>query len=176
MRELADFYGLPCRANGCLADAKQDDYQSGAESMLICLSGYMVEPEQLYMLGGILDSYGALGYEKYMLDEQTARIVKHLLKGTTINDQTLMMDKMEKVEHKTNYIARTNKLYKADYFLPPLYNRQSIGNWEAAGSPTVQELARKAWQDRVANYELPTKLEAFQEKMIADLIPEEFRF
>ena len=87
-----------------------------------------------------------------------------------------MMDKMEKVEHKTNYIARTNKLYKADYFLPPLYNRQSIGNWEAAGSPTVQELARKAWQDRVANYELPTKLEAFQEKMIADLIPEEFRF
>lgn len=38
MRELADFYGLPCRANGCLADAKQDDYQSGAESMLICLS------------------------------------------------------------------------------------------------------------------------------------------
>lgn len=176
MRELADFYGLPCRANGCLADAKQDDYQSGAESMLICLSGYMVEPEQLYMLGGILDSYGALGYEKYMLDEQTARIVKHLLKGTTINDQTLMMDKMEKVEHKTNYIARTNKLYKADFFLPPLYNRQSIGNWEAAGSPTVQELARKAWQDRVANYELPTKLEAFQEKIIKDLIPEEFMF
>lgn len=176
MRELADFYQLPCRANGCLADGKQDDYQCGAESMLICLSGYMAEPEQLYMLGGILDSYGAMGYEKYMLDEQTARIVKHFLDGMVISEKTMMLDKMEAVEHKTNYIARTNKLYRADYFLPPLYNRMSIGNWNNAGSPTVVELARKAWQDRVANYELPDQLADFQEKIIRDRIPEEYMF
>ncbi|MEG0075722.1 MAG: trimethylamine methyltransferase family protein [Eubacterium sp.] len=176
MRELASYYNLPCRSNGCLSDAKADDYQSGMESFMIALSGYMCEPEQIYMLGGILDSYGALGYEKFMLDEQTARIIKHFLKGTTVNDQTMMMDKMEKIEHKTNYIARTNKLYKADFYLPQLFNRQSIGNWEAAGSPSVQELAGKAWKKRVAEYELPTQLAAYQEKMIADLIPKEFMF
>lgn len=176
MRELADFYGLPCRANGCLSDAKADDYQSGMESFMIAMVGFMCEPEQIYMLGGILDSYGALGYEKFMLDEQTARIIMHLQKGTTINDNTLMMDKMEKVEHKSNYIARTNKLYKADYFMPMLSNRQSIGNWRAAGSPSVEGLAQAAWKKRVAEYQLPTKLEAFQEKMIKDVIPENFMF
>ena len=128
------------------------------------------------MLGGILDSYGAMGYEKYMLDEQTARIVKHFLDGMVISEKTMMLDKMEAVEHKTNYIARTNKLYRADYFLPPLYNRMSIGNWNNAGSPTVVELARKAWQDRVANYELPDQLADFQEKIIRDRIPEEYMF
>lgn len=176
MRQMADFYDLPCRANGCLADTKDDDYQSGAESMLVMLSSLMAEPHQIYMLGGILDSYGGMGYEKYMLDEQTAKLAMHFLEGMTFDDDSMMMDKLEKVEHKTNFIARTHKLYKRDFFTPLLYNRMSYSNWKIEGSPSVQSRARKAWQKRVDNYELPDKLSGFQEKLIKDNIPEEFSF
>lgn len=176
MGELSKFYNLPSRANGCLSDAKNDDYQAGMESMMIALAGRMAEPQMIYMLNGVLDSYGALGYEKFMLDEETNRIVKHLLKGTSVTEELLFMDKLKNVEHKTNYIARTHKAYKADFYLPALANRQSISNWQKSGSPSVQENATKAWKKRVEEYTLPTKLEPFQEKLIKDSIPDEFMF
>ncbi|WP_225877789.1 trimethylamine methyltransferase family protein [Alkalibacter mobilis] len=174
MAELAKFYGLPYRANGCLSDAKEDDYQSGMESFMIALGGLMTEPQFVYMVAGILDSYGALGYEKFILDEECFKIARHFLSGITVNEERLQMDKLMKIKHKDNYLGRTSKVYREDFYLPNLANREKHSVWVDQGSQSVNTAATLAWKTRVAEYQMPNQLEAFQEKLIRENISEEF--
>lgn len=174
--ELANFYGLPKRSHGCLSDAKDDDYQSGRESTMVGLSALMCEPEVSYMLAGIMDSFNTLGYEKFMLDEDTYKMSGRFLKSVDFSEEYLCMDKMEKIEHSANYIARTTKTYKHDFIFPDFANRKAYPNWEKEEhSISVREMATQAWKKRIADY-VPLELDKAQLKMIEELLPAELRF
>lgn len=174
--ELANFYGLPKRSHGCLSDAKDDDYQAGRESTMVGLSALMCEPEVVYMLAGIMDSFNTLGYEKFIMDEDTYKISGRFLRSVDFSDEYLYMNKMEKIEHSGNYIARTTKTYRNDFVFPEIANRKSYSNWRnEENSITVQELATKAWKKRIAEY-VPLELDKAQKKMVEELLPKELQF
>lgn len=173
--ELANFYGLPKRSHGCLSDAKQDDYQSGRESTMVGLSALMCEPELVYMLAGIMDSFNTLGYEKFMLDEDTYKICGRFLRGVEFKEENLYMDKMEKIEHSANYLARTSKIYRNDFVFPEIANRKAYSNWEKEDNAiSVQERATLAWKKRLEEY-VPLELDKKQQKMVEELLPKEWR-
>jgi len=174
--ELATFYGLPKRSHGCLSDAKEDDYQAGRESALIGLSALMSEPEVSYMLAGIMDSFNTLGYEKFILDEDTYKIAGRFLRSVEFNEETMLMDKMKNTEHSGNYISRTTKTYKKDFVFPEFANRKAYPNWEKEDdSISIRERATQAWKKRLEEYVQP-ELDKGQLKMIEDLLPSELRF
>lgn len=174
--ELANYYGLPKRSHGCLSDAKDDDYQSGRESSLVGLSALMCEPEVSYMLAGIMDSFNTLGYEKFILDEDTFKIAGRYLRSVDFKEENLYMDKMESVEHSGNYLARTSKIYKNDFIFPDFANRKAYSNWvKEDQSISIRERATQAWKQRIQDYVQP-ELDAKQRKMIEELLPAELRF
>lgn len=174
--ELANFYELPKRAHGCLSDAKQDDYQSGRESTMVGLSALMCEPEIIYMLAGIMDSFNTLGYEKFILDEDTYKICKRFMKSVDFKEENLYMNKMEKVKHSSNYLARTTKTYRNDFVFPEIANRKAYTNWEKEdGSISIQERATQAWKKRLKEY-VPLQLDKSQKKMVEELLPKELIF
>ncbi|MGV8906197.1 MAG: trimethylamine methyltransferase family protein [Acetobacterium sp.] len=174
--ELADFYGLPKRSHGCLSDAKDDDYQSGRESTMVGLSALMCEPEMTYMLAGIMDSFNTLGYEKFILDEDTYKIAGRFLKSVDFKEENLYMNKMATIEHSGNYIARTAKTYRNDFVFPDIANRKSYLNWEnEENAISVRERATQAWKKRIEDY-VPLELDQAQKKMIENLLPAELRF
>ncbi|WP_195270570.1 trimethylamine methyltransferase family protein [Eubacterium sp. 1001713B170207_170306_E7] len=172
--ELANFYGLPKRSHGCLSDAKQDDYQSGRESTMVGLSALMCEPELVYMLAGIMDSFNTLGYEKFMMDEDTYKICGRFLRGVEFKEENLYMDKMEKIEHSANYLARTSKIYRNDFVFPEIANRKAYSNWKKEDNAiSVQERATQAWKKRLEEY-VPVELDKKQQKMVEELLPKEW--
>ena len=172
--ELANFYGLPKRSHGCLSDAKEDDYQSGRESTMVGLSALMCEPELVYMLAGIMDSFNTLGYEKFMMDEDTYNICGRFLRGVEFKEENLYMDKMEKIEHSANYLARTSKIYRNDFVFPEIANRKAYSNWKKEDDAiSVQERATLAWKKRLEEY-VPLELDKKQQKMVEELLPKEW--
>ncbi|MEG0379048.1 MAG: trimethylamine methyltransferase family protein, partial [Eubacterium sp.] len=88
----------------------------------------------------------------------------------------LYMDKMEKIEHSANYLARTTKIYKNDFVFPEIANRKSYTNWQKEDdSISVQERATKAWKKRLEEYK-PLDLDKAQKKMVEELLPKELIF
>ena len=135
----------------------------------------MCEPELVYMLAGIMDSFNTLGYEKFMMDEDTYKICGRFLRGVEFKEENLYMDKMEKIEHSANYLARTSKIYRNDFVFPEIANRKAYSNWKKEdGAISVQERATLAWKKRLEEY-VPLALDKKQQKMVEELLPKEWR-
>jgi trimethylamine--corrinoid protein Co-methyltransferase len=111
-----------------------------------------------------------------MLDEDTYKICKRFMKSVDFKEENLYMDKMEKVKHSSNYIARTTKTYRNDFVFPEIANRKAYTNWEKEdASISVQERATQAWKKRLEEY-VPLQLDKSQKKMIEELLPKELIF
>ena len=110
-----------------------------------------------------------------MLDEDTYKIAGRFPQRVDYSDEYLYMDKMEKIEHSANYLARTTKTYKHDFIFPEFANRKAYSNWEKEEhSISIRERATQAWKKRIADY-VPLELDKAQIKMMEELLPPELR-
>jgi trimethylamine--corrinoid protein Co-methyltransferase len=173
IKALGDFYHLPVRTGGCVSDAKDVDMQAGVESFTSCFAALSAHTDLMFHTCGIMDSYNGLSYDKYIYDEEVAAMVYRFIRGYEVNEKTLMTDKLEKAGPGGNFIARTSKEYRNDYYLPNVPNRVSHGNWIASGKPSIKDNTKKIYKERIANYVLP-ELNAAQKKILETYIPKEY--
>lgn len=173
-RDMAEFYNLPSTATVGLADAKELDYQCGAEAFMMFLVGFYIRPDMAGQSLGVMDSYNALSFEKFIMDEENARIVKRLLQPMPIEEERLKIDRIMKVGPSGSYIGRTDKMYKEDFYMSDLYFTESSAEWLESGSPSLESKAREKYLKRLERYE-PTELNAVQEDIVNTYVPKELR-
>lgn len=172
IKAMGQFYNMPVRTGGCVSDAKDADMQAGIESFNSGYATISAGTDLMFHTCGILDSYNSISYEKYIYDEEIVQTVERFVKGYEVNDETLMYDKIAKAGPGGNFISRTSRLYRNDYYLPNVPIRLSHGNWISEGKPTVKQVAQKIYQKRLEEYVLP-ELDSTQKKIIERYIPEE---
>ncbi|MEG2285166.1 MAG: trimethylamine methyltransferase family protein [Eubacterium sp.] len=175
IKSLGNFYNVPVRTGGCISDAKDVDMQAGIESFNSCFATLASNTDLMFHTCGVMDSYNGLSYDKYIYDEEVTESVYRFLRGYEVTEKTLMVDKLEKAGPGGNFIARTSKAYRNDYYLPKVPNRASHGNWIAEGKPSIKANTKKIYKERLANYVLP-ELNAAQQKIIETYVPKEFRY
>lgn len=173
VKSLGNFYRVPVRTGGCVSDAKDVDMQAGIESFTSCFATLSAHTDLMFHTCGIMDSYNGLSYDKYIYDEEVVETVYRFIRGYEINEKTLMTNKLEKAGPGGNFIARTSKEYRNDYYLPNVPSRLSHGNWVTEGRPRIKDTTKKMCQERLANYKFP-ELNAAQKKIIDANIPKEF--
>ncbi|SDO42319.1 trimethylamine---corrinoid protein Co-methyltransferase [Eubacterium maltosivorans] len=171
IKAIGEFYGIPVRTGGCITDAKDADMQAGIESFTSCWATLSARTDLMMHSCGILDSFNSIGYEKYVYDEEIILSVERYLKGYEITEKTLMYDKIAKAGPGGNFISRTSKAYKNDYYLPNIPIRVSHGNWITDGSPTIKEKTAEIYHERLNNYTLP-ELDKAQAGIIRKYLPE----
>ncbi|MEG0378887.1 MAG: trimethylamine methyltransferase family protein, partial [Eubacterium sp.] len=169
IKSIGEFYGIPVRTGGCITDAKDVDMQAGVESFIACYATLSGGTDLMMHACGILDSFNSIGYEKYIYDEEIILSVMRYLRGYEISEKTLMYDKIAKAGPGGNFISRTSKAYKNDYYLPNIPIRTSHGNWLSDGSPTVKGIAAEMYKKRLDDYVLP-EIDAAQKKIIAEYV------
>ncbi len=172
IKAIGEFYGIPVRTGGCITDAKDADMQAGIESFTSCWATLSATTDLMMHACGILDSFNSIGYEKYIYDEEIILSVERYLRGYEVTEKSLMYDKIAKAGPGGNFISRTSKAYKNDYYLPNLPIRVSHGNWITDGSPTIKGKAAQMYHERLAAYELPW-LDKAQSNIIEKYIPKE---
>ena len=173
-KEIANYYHLPVRAGGSLTDAKAVDYQAGKETALNLMATYGAGIDFVIHACGILDTYNTISFEKLVLDEETILSVKRQLRGFEVTSERMMVDEIAKAGPGGSYIKRrTSKIYREEFDLPKLVNRETTQNWIKSGSPSVESLARQAVEARLNAYVLP-ELNDFQKKILEANIPQVF--
>ncbi|ATW27872.1 hypothetical protein DCMF_26730 [Candidatus Formimonas warabiya] len=94
---LAKLYGLPSRCGGANTDAKYVSAQSGFESMMAMLGSCLERPDFILHSAGVLDSYGAMSYEQFIVDLEIMGMVKYFLEGLSLSENDLAVDWIHQV-------------------------------------------------------------------------------
>ena len=155
--QLARFYKLPSRSGGALTDANYPDAQASFESMLGLLTTVNAGVDFVLHAGGILSSYLAFSYEKFVLDDEMCGMVRRLHQGIAVTPDTLAYEVIANVGPGGNYLAEmhTVKRCRKEFWTPDLCDRGGLEAWIQAGMPTAVDRARQRWQKLVAEHQDP---------------------
>jgi trimethylamine--corrinoid protein Co-methyltransferase len=174
--QLARFYKLPSRSGGALTDASFPDAQAGFESMMGLLTTVNSGIDFVLHAGGILSSYLAFSYEKFVLDDEMCGMVRRLHQGIVVEPATLAYDVIANVGPGGNYLmeAHTVKRCRKEFWKPDLCDRGGLEAWMQGGQQSAVDRARQRWRKLVAEHEDPPldqgtarQLQAFVEKHTA---------
>ncbi len=153
--QLARYYGLPSRSGGALTDASYPDAQAGFESMLALLTTVNCGLDFVMHAGGILSSYLAFSYEKFVLDDEMCGMVRRLHRGIAVTPETLAYDVIANVGPGGNYLMETHtvKRCRKEFWQPALCDRGGLEGWMLGGRQDAVARARQRWRRLVAEHE-----------------------
>jgi trimethylamine--corrinoid protein Co-methyltransferase len=155
--QLARHYGLPSRSGGALTDASYPDAQAGFESMMSLLTTVNAGVDFVLHAGGILSSFLAFSYEKFVQDDEMCGMVRRLHQGIAVNPDTLAYEVAANVGPGGNYLMEmhTVRRCRTEFWKPDLCDRSGLEAWMQAGKRTTVDCARQRWQRLVAEHEDP---------------------
>jgi trimethylamine--corrinoid protein Co-methyltransferase len=144
MTEIGKHYGLPVYINVNLTDAKTLDAQAGMEKLGTLIPG-MLAGADLFGHAGILgqDHGGSLLW--LVIDNEAVDFAKRVLKGFTIDADTLAGSVIADVGPAGNYLMHEHTLrhFRQELWFPSsIWTRDTFDAWQAEGQETVTERAR----------------------------------
>jgi trimethylamine--corrinoid protein Co-methyltransferase len=155
--QMARFYKLPARSGGGLTDAMSPDAQAGAESALALSTAARSGINFILHSCGILGSYIAMSFEKFLIDEEVCGMVRNMIRPLALTDETIDIDVIKEVGIGGQYLThpKTFKLCRTEFFMPTLMSRKNPDAWAKGGKKRVDQLAEDAVAQRLASYEKP---------------------
>jgi trimethylamine--corrinoid protein Co-methyltransferase len=109
---LARMYRLPSRCGGTLTDAPNLSPQSGYESMLNMLATYQNRVNFIVHSAGILDSYAAISFEKFIMDLEIIDMVRYYCADLDVNPATLNLELIRRVGPGGLFLTTGDTLHK----------------------------------------------------------------
>ncbi|MDA8440975.1 MAG: trimethylamine methyltransferase family protein [Peptococcaceae bacterium] len=166
---LAKSYGLPCRGGGTLTDAKTLSVQAGYESMLTLLASYSAKTNLIFQSAGIMDSYNAMCYEKFIVDLEIIGMVKRYLNGVKVDTETLAVDVITEVGIAGQFLTSTHTMrhFRKEPFLPDISLRGAV-----TGDPSDKLMDNiGAKKDKMlAGYYKPEMSKEIQDRLVEYLL------
>lgn len=135
---LAHRYRLPIYASAGLTDAKRPDIQAGFEKGVSNLLLGRAGADFVHLAAGMLDSGNSISYEQYVIDDEIIGMVERLLRGVTVNTETLAFECIEQVGPGGNYVTEEHTVEHmfSEFFYPKLAVREQYDRWVGRGAPT----------------------------------------
>ncbi|MEF8783689.1 MAG: trimethylamine methyltransferase family protein [Haloarculaceae archaeon] len=154
--QLGRYYGLPARAGGGLTDAKTVDYQSGFESAFVGAVTEMAGVDYALHAAGILESYGTVSPEKFVLDCEVLRYLDRFRRGFSVDAGSFQLDRIEAVEPGGHFLDGPSLGdASGEFHRPTAVDKRSHADWAAAGGQSAFELARDRVRRRLDAYQRP---------------------
>lgn len=149
---LAKEYGIPSRGGGAENDAKSLSVQSGYESMMDILVACQEKTNLIIHSAGILDSHGAMSYEKFIVDIEILGMVKRFLQGVNTDEESLGVNIINSLGTEGDSLdEHTMRLSKMETYMPFISMKGSLPN----GTNPDQELLsniNKRKEEMLARY------------------------
>ena len=155
--QMAQFYNLPARAGCSNTDAHLADTQAGFESALTLMTAIRNGTNFVLHAAGILGSYSAMSFEKFIIDEELCRMVIDTLKPITITEESIDANFIKEVGIGGDYLIQSKTLdqCRTAFFLPNLVNRKGYSGWQEDGHKRIDEKAADLLVDRLSSYIKP---------------------
>jgi trimethylamine--corrinoid protein Co-methyltransferase len=169
--QLARFYNLPSRSGGALTDSKICDSQAGSESMMGQLMATLSGINFVLHSAGILETYMAASYEKFILDDEICGMCKRIKMGEKITQERLAVDLISEVGPGGEYLTHphTFQSFRSEFYQPTIEERSNFSNWQKNGALSIEKRANTKWKEILENYtepELPADIERDLRKFV----------
>ncbi len=155
--QMARFYNLPSRSGGGLTDAHVADAQAAAESALALSTAARNGINFMLHAAGILGSYIAMSFEKFLIDEEMCGVVRRLFKPFDFSEEAIDTEMIKTVGIGGQYLTqpKTFKLCRTEFYMSDVFNRQNYAGWKAAGAKRMDQTATERLSQRLAAYDKP---------------------
>jgi trimethylamine--corrinoid protein Co-methyltransferase len=165
---LANFYNVPLSMGAFATGAKQPDWQAAVDNSLSSFMASLAGSDML--LGcGLLHGSRILSYEMMVMDCEIYSIVRKMMEGIAVDDETLALDAIRAVGAGGNFLAQKHtKRHMRELWQPRLMDRRPYEAWEAKRDGAREWALQKA-QDILTHHQpepLEPKLAAELERII----------
>ena len=121
---------------------------------------------------GMLESGITFDYAQLVLDSEFIRMIKHVIGGFTVDNQSLAVDVIKSVGTSGDFISHQHTLeHIQDHSQPEFMNRRRMEKWQAAGARDSYQLALDKTRDILQNHQ-PDPLPERVLKELKDIIAE----
>ena len=170
--------GLPSTASAGMTDAKTPDAQAGYEKGYTVALAAQAGADMINLSVGMLGSIMAASSEALVIDDDMCGAILRSVQGVQMTDSAIDLERIEAVATgEGHYLgeAQTLELMKSEYVYPSLGNRQSMSDWQDAGSPTIWDAAITRTRDLLRDppTHLPKDREAAIRSILDIRLPEE---
>jgi len=142
--QMSHYYEIPSAGGGILSDSKALDAQMGYEK---ALTGIIPALAGLNLICGmgLIASENTMSLEGLVIDNEIIGIVKKIISGIEITDETVALDLIKKVGPKGSFITERHTLehFKKEIFIPKITDRTFPDIWVKAGARDLWVKARK---------------------------------
>jgi trimethylamine--corrinoid protein Co-methyltransferase len=142
--QLGRFYDLPSFGLGGGVEAKLPDAEAAAQAMMGMLLNTLSGLTLTQCLGTLASGmYGAP--EMAMICDEIVHMLRRVLGGITVSDETLAIEVIKQVGHSGNFMAEehTARMFRKELFFPLLFRRQSIDQWLSDGARPIVAVAHE---------------------------------
>ena len=157
---LAGFYGMPAWYGAGATTAKEPGVQSAYENTIAMFMAY-ANGADITFGTGLLDGSRILCLENMVVDDEVMGMVKRILRGVDVSDETLALDLIKKMGFNGNYLFEQHtRRHVRELWQAKLGETGTYDGWVNAGRPDTIEKA----QAKVAEI-LATEPEPFPEDL-----------
>ncbi len=141
---LAHYYRVPSWVAGGWGDSKVPDAQAGHEKTLTALLPALAGANIIYGLGA-LEMGVTLDWAQLVMDNEFAGMIKHVVQGIAVNDETLAVDVIHEVGPFGDFISHehTREHMKSLQSQPKLIDRRRRDFWQQLGGTDLAHRARE---------------------------------
>jgi trimethylamine--corrinoid protein Co-methyltransferase len=127
---LSDFYNIPLSMGSFATGAKEPNWQAGLENSLSTFMACVVMSDMLLGVG-FLHGSRIWSYAQMLMDCEIYAIVRKMLEGIVVDDETLALDAIAAVGPGGNFLAQKHtRRHMRDLFLPEFMDRRPYNEWE----------------------------------------------
>ncbi|MEG0378945.1 MAG: trimethylamine methyltransferase family protein, partial [Eubacterium sp.] len=159
---------------GSFSDAKDMDAQAGVETTMMLNATLECNP--VYVMHGLgsLGTLNVVSLEKFILDEEVINCLKRQQRGIDCSDKKLCFKEIQETGPRGSFLTgKTPKIYREEFYMTRLFNKDDPNNWQNSGGKTVKETAGALVEKRLESYTAPERTKD-QLKLIKEYIPEAY--
>jgi trimethylamine--corrinoid protein Co-methyltransferase len=155
--QIARSFGLPWRSGGGLTSSQTADAQGAYEAMMTMLPTFLAGANFVMHSAGWLEGGLVSSYEKFIVDVEILRMLKHEFTPLEIDEASLAFDAHQEVGQGGHFLGAMHTLerFRDCFYRPLLSSTDNFDRWSRGGGLDANARASELWRETLENYEQP---------------------
>jgi trimethylamine--corrinoid protein Co-methyltransferase len=165
--QIARHFDLPWRSGGGLTSSQTPDAQAAYEALMTMLPTFLAGANFVMHAAGWLEGGLVSSYEKYIVDIEILRMLKHEFKPLEVSEETLAWDAHEEVGSGGHFLGAAHTLihFRECFYRPLLSSTENFDRWTKNGGADAAERAGRIAKEQLEAYEQPPIDDAVRDEL-----------
>ncbi|MEM6310604.1 MAG: trimethylamine methyltransferase family protein [Pseudomonadota bacterium] len=173
--QMARFYGVPWRTSNTLGGAKTFDAQAGYESATTLQAVMMAGANYIWHSAGWNEAGMHCSMAKFIVDAEQCAMAYRMAEGIRWDDFDEALKAVGDIGPGGHYLGHPHTLenFQRAFFMPDMFDNNSIEQWVAEGSVEINERALMTARQMLHEYEEPKLDEGVNEALLDYIVRRE---